>query len=83
MATDLVPRQAKTAQQRSEQDHSRKIEQLQHQAKADADRLRMRSEAEVADCRATISRLEVDLLKVRRLIFPGVRRRADETPLFD
>lgn len=68
MVTDLATRQAKMAQQRSEQDYSRKIEQLQHQAKADVDRLRMRSEAEVADCRATISRLEVDLLKVSRFI---------------
>lgn len=62
------------AQQRSEQNHSRKVEQLQDQAKVDVDRLRMRSEAEVADYRATISRLEVDLLKVSRLIFSAQGR---------
>lgn len=40
------------------------MEQAQRQAKADAERARMRSEAEIADLRATISRLEVDLMKV-------------------
>lgn len=51
-------------QQRLEEDHSRQMEQVRRQAKADAERVRMRSEAEAADLRATISRLEVDLMKV-------------------
>lgn len=69
--TEPRSRQAKMTQQRFEDDHSRQLEQAQRQAKADAERIRMRSEAEVADFRATISRLEVDLMKVSQIMCQG------------
>ena len=58
----------KMARQHLEDDHSRQMDQVQRQAKADAERVQMRSEAEVADFRATVSRLEVDLMKVNYVV---------------
>ena len=69
--TEPHSRQTKVTQQRLEEDHSRQMEQVQRQAKADTERFRMRSEAEVADFRATISRLEVDLMKVNHTTRQG------------
>jgi len=56
--------QLRATQQRLEDDHKRQVEQIRHAADVESERYRRRSEAEVADLRATISRLEVDLMKV-------------------
>lgn len=69
--TETRSRQSKMTQQRLEEGHARQMEHVQRQAKADAERVRMRSEAEVADFRATISRLEVDLMKVNHTTCRG------------
>lgn len=45
-------------------DHEQKLAQARKAAGVDAERLQRRTEAEVADLKATISRLEVDLMKV-------------------
>ncbi|KAK3304497.1 p115 like vesicle tethering protein [Chaetomium strumarium] len=46
-----------------EEELQRQIEAVQKSAEQDAERVRRRSEAEKADLKATISRLEVDLMK--------------------
>lgn len=77
ISTEPRPRQIKMVHQRLEEDHSRQMEQAQRQAKADAERVQMRSEAEIADFRATISRLEVDLVKVNSQYVSFVTMRTD------
>lgn len=62
--TELWLRQLKLARQHLEKDHSQQMEQVQRQAREDVERSQMRSEAEIADLRATISRHEVNLMKV-------------------
>ena len=47
-----------------ETEHEQKVAQVRKNAETEAERLQRRTEAEVADLKATISRLEVDLLKV-------------------
>lgn len=56
--------QLRLAHQRSEDENKRQLEQLRHSTDAEAERYRRRAEAEIADLHATISRLEVDLLRV-------------------
>ncbi|CAM1509246.1 Fc.00g029850.m01.CDS01 [Cosmosporella sp. VM-42] len=46
-------------------DHQKQLVQARKMAEAEAERLQRRTEAEKADLRATISRFEVDLIKVR------------------
>lgn len=45
-------------------DHEKKLAQARKTLEAEAERIQRRTEAEVADLRATISRLEVDVMKV-------------------
>lgn len=45
-------------------DHEKKLAQTRKTVEAEAERIQRRTEAEVADLRATISRLEVDVMKV-------------------
>ncbi|KAF6835866.1 intracellular protein transport protein [Colletotrichum musicola] len=54
--------EAKAASQQEE--HLKQLEQARKTAESDADRVRHRAEADMADLKATISRLEVDLMKV-------------------
>jgi hypothetical protein len=49
-------------------EHEQKVTQVRKTAEAEAERLQRRTEAEVADLKATISRLEVDLMKVSCVI---------------
>ncbi|KAM7206211.1 intracellular protein transport protein USO1 [Rhypophila sp. PSN 637] len=49
-----------------QREHGSKLEQLRKAAESDAERVRRRSEAEKADLKATISRLEVDLMKANK-----------------
>lgn len=53
-----------------ETEHEQKLAQVRKTAEAEAERLQRRTEAEVADFKATISRLEVDLLKVSSFWVP-------------
>lgn len=64
-----LSRENKMTQQRLKDDHARQLEQAQRLAKADTERFQLRWDADVADFRATISRLEVDLLKVGQSLF--------------
>ncbi|GJC82421.1 intracellular protein transport protein USO1 [Colletotrichum liriopes] len=59
--------QAAKAQAASQQEEHRKhLEQARKAAESDADRVRHRAEADIADLKATISRLEVDLMKAKK-----------------
>lgn len=51
----------------------RQIEYVRKTAEAEATRVQRRAEAEMADLRATISRLEVDLMKVCGIVHPAQR----------
>ncbi|CAI4211765.1 unnamed protein product [Parascedosporium putredinis] len=64
---DEEMRQLRLAQQRMEDEHKRQIEQLRHLADVETERHRRRAEAEIADLRAAISRLEVDLLRTTKV----------------
>nr|XP_036584310.1 intracellular protein transport protein [Colletotrichum truncatum]KAF6793699.1 intracellular protein transport protein [Colletotrichum truncatum] len=46
------------------EEHRKQLDQARKAAESDADRIRHRAEADMADLKATISRLEVDLMKV-------------------
>lgn len=46
-------------------DHEKQVAQVRKTVEIEAERIHRRTEAEVADLRATISRLEVDVMKVR------------------
>lgn len=59
-------RQTRVEHQKHRSDLQRQMEQVQKAADAEMARLQRRFAAEMADVRATSSRLEVDLLKVRR-----------------
>jgi CHASE1-domain containing sensor protein len=47
----------------------RRIDYARKTAEAEAARIQRRADADMADLRATISRLEVDLMKVRALTY--------------
>ncbi|KAL0940807.1 intracellular protein transport protein [Colletotrichum truncatum] len=49
------------------EEHRKQLDQARKAAESDADRIRHRAEADMADLKATISRLEVDLMKVRTM----------------
>jgi len=51
-------------QKRTVQDHQRQLEHVQETAGANADRIRKRMEAEIADLQRNIGKLEADLAKV-------------------
>jgi hypothetical protein len=53
-------------QGRKEQELRRQLEQARKAGDLEAERLQRRAEADMADLKATISRLEVDIMKVRR-----------------
>ncbi|CCF35377.1 hypothetical protein CH063_01294 [Colletotrichum higginsianum] len=57
---------AKTQAASQLEEHRKQLEQARKTAESDADRVRHRAEADMADLKATISRLEVDLMKVSR-----------------
>jgi intracellular protein transport protein USO1 len=48
------------------EEQRKQVEQAKRLAEAETERFQRRTEAEVADLRATISRLEVDLMRVRQ-----------------
>lgn len=50
-----------------EEELRRQSDEVRKKIQTEADRFQRRAEAEMADLRATISRLEVDLIKVRHL----------------
>ena len=52
-----------------ESEHQKQLAELRKTTSADAERLQRRAEADIADLKATISRLEVDLMKVRIILF--------------
>jgi intracellular protein transport protein USO1 len=51
-----------------EEEHKRQIEHVHRMADVEADRIQRRTDAEMADLKATISRLEVDLMKVSTFV---------------
>ncbi|KAK1719931.1 p115 like vesicle tethering protein [Colletotrichum lupini] len=60
-------RQTAKAQAASQsEEHRKQLEQVRKTAESDADRVRHRAEADMADLKATISRLEVDLMKAKK-----------------
>jgi hypothetical protein len=61
---DTDDRKAKAEAMAKASEHERQLEQLKKTLGAEADRLQRRTAAEIADLKATISRLEVDVLKV-------------------
>ncbi|KAM5509556.1 Intracellular protein transport protein USO1 [Fusarium oxysporum f. sp. phaseoli] len=57
--------QLRSQQTAQESDHQKQLEQVRKAAEAEAEKIRRRTDAEVADLKANISRLEVVLMKVR------------------
>ncbi|OBR03707.1 Intracellular protein transport protein [Colletotrichum higginsianum IMI 349063] len=57
---------AKTQAASQLEEHRKQLEQARKTAESDADRVRHRAEADMADLKATISRLEVDLMKAKK-----------------
>lgn len=57
-------RKLQNEQARIIQDHQRHLEHVQKTSEANAERLRKRTEAEIADLQSTISKLDTDLAKV-------------------
>jgi intracellular protein transport protein USO1 len=53
-----------------EAEFQKQLAELRKSTSADTERIQRRTEAEIADLKATISRLEVDLMKVRRQDIP-------------
>jgi len=51
-------------QQIREEEHKKQLDHARKLAESDAERFQRRTEADMADLKATISRLEVDLMKV-------------------
>ena len=62
--------QLRSQQSAQDSNHQKQLEQIRKIAEAEAEKIRRRTDAEIADLKATISRLEVDLMKVRALPFP-------------
>ncbi|KAF5019663.1 hypothetical protein F66182_8325 [Fusarium sp. NRRL 66182] len=55
------------AQQTAQQnDYQKQLEQARKAAQAEAEKIKRRADAEIADLKATISRLEVDLMKAQK-----------------
>ncbi|KZL78991.1 intracellular protein transport protein [Colletotrichum incanum] len=63
---DQAQQAAKAEAASQQEEHRRQLEQARKTAESDADRVRHRAEADVADLKATISRLEVDLMKAKK-----------------
>ncbi|KAM5380419.1 hypothetical protein ACJZ2D_003521 [Fusarium nematophilum] len=58
--------QLQAKQTAQEADHQKQLAQARKAAEADAERIQRRTDAEMADLKATISRLEVDLMKAQK-----------------
>lgn len=73
---EQVQQTAKSQAALQQEEHLKQLEQARKTAEADADRVRHRAEADMADLKATISRLEVDLMKVsyEELVQSTIRR---------
>lgn len=56
-----------------EEDLGRQLESARRLVQSESERVQRRAEAEKADLKATISRLEVDLMKVGHLLDPTKR----------
>ncbi|GKT49453.1 intracellular protein transport protein USO1 [Colletotrichum spaethianum] len=63
---DLAQQTAKAQAASQQEEHRKQLEQARKTAESDADRVRHRAEADMADLKATISRLEVDLMKAKK-----------------
>ena len=59
--------QLQSQQSSKDIEHQKQLVHARKAAEAEAERLHRRKDAEMADLRATISRLEVDLLKVQQI----------------
>ncbi len=59
---------ARAEQIRANQDHQRQLEHVQKTAEGNAERMRKRMEAEIADLQRNLSKVEADLAKVAPLI---------------
>jgi hypothetical protein len=55
----------RTAQTRLAEEHQKELEHLRKTLEANAERIRQRGEAETADLRSNIKKLEADIIKVR------------------
>ncbi|KAH7182908.1 p115 like vesicle tethering protein [Fusarium flagelliforme] len=55
--------QLRSQQSAQDSNHQKQLEQIRKTAEAEAEKIRRRTDAEIADLKATISRLEVDLMK--------------------
>ncbi|KAM0206749.1 hypothetical protein ACHAQD_012304 [Fusarium lateritium] len=58
--------QLRSQQTALESDHQKKLEQMRKTGEAEAEKIRRRTDAEIADFKATISRLEVVLMKSQK-----------------
>ncbi|KAJ3462743.1 hypothetical protein MRS44_007529 [Fusarium solani] len=58
--------QLKAQQTAMENEHQKQLAQARKAAEADAERIQRRTDAEIADLKATISRLEVDIMKAQK-----------------
>jgi hypothetical protein len=59
--------QLQMQQSSKDNEHQKQLVHARKAAEAETERLHRRKDAEMADLRATISRLEVDLLKVQQI----------------
>lgn len=65
---DRIQNEVKAQVAAKSEEHHKQLKHARKTAENDAERVRHRAEADMADLKATISRLEVDLMKVRLLM---------------
>ncbi|KAF4839107.1 Intracellular protein transport protein USO1 [Colletotrichum tropicale] len=63
---DRIQKEVKAQVAAQSEEHRKQLEHARKTAENDAERVRHRAEADVADLKATISRLEVDLMKAKK-----------------
>ncbi|KAI8264079.1 Intracellular protein transport protein USO1 [Colletotrichum sp. SAR11_239] len=63
---DRIQKEVKAQVAAQSEEHRRELEHARKTAENDAERVRHRAEADMADLKATISRLEVDLMKAKK-----------------
>ncbi|KAF4833060.1 Intracellular protein transport protein USO1 [Colletotrichum siamense] len=64
--TDRIQKEVKAQVAAQSEEHRKELEHARKTAENDAERVRHRAEADMADLKATISRLEVDLMKAKK-----------------
>ncbi|WYZ37426.1 hypothetical protein EsH8_II_000932 [Colletotrichum jinshuiense] len=75
---DHAQQTARTQAASQLEEYRKQLEQVRKTAESDADRVRHRAEADMADLKATISRLEVDLMKAKKTKVQEIQAVRDE-----